>query len=603
MPLGNPTNDLNLLASAKPQPVVPLSTAKARKTSLAVAPAADVAPDDDLSIATESDEDDLPSNENSDSYSSSGPPTDESDTDVSDNSNVGENVYVSDENDPELPLDLELAMWFTTYKAIPRDALTDLLQILNRRGFSLPFDGRTLLHTMRTVPTIQKSGGTYLYLGIQNMVQRYLPFCPYVATDCMNVSMKVNSDGIPLFTSSVESLWPISVIVGPIGPFPVALWYGESKPNSPEEYLRDFLDEVIMLKREGCIMGETRVPFDIDVFVCDSPARAYLKGIVGHSGYNACERCTAHGTTVSHRRVFGSEADIVPRTDEKFAAAEYMTGVHPHQHVASPLLELNMPLVTGFPLDYMHLVLEGVMKRVLRYWKGYFKRIRTGRLSSDMIKRVNERIAAINLPSEFNRQCRSLKHTDRWKATEYRSFLLYHGMVVTRGIIPSKTYKHFLSLVVAIRILCEHENNRRNELAPFGRELLQYFVGNSEEVYGPTFKVYNVHSLLHLVDDVDNFGRPLDDMSAFPFENYLGWLKKLVKGRNKPVVQICKRLDEYVRFAGMKKGWVNQKIDLDRNRSFKIDSYVCAKSMAQDGDLDIEFFKDRHVGNLAAVGG
>ena len=115
---------------------------------------------------------------------------------------------------------------------------------------------------------------------------------------------------------------------------------------------------------------------------------------------------------------------------------------------------------------------------------------------------MNESLKLTCYPNKST--CRGLKHTDRWKATEYRSFLLYHEMVVTRGIIPSNMYKYFLSPVVAIRILCEQEKNKRNELAPFGRELLEYFVGNSEEVYGPTFKVYNVHSLLQpgLVEEV-----------------------------------------------------------------------------------------------------
>lgn len=37
----------------------------------------------------------------------------------------------------------------------------------------------------------------------------------------------------------------------------------------------------------------------------------------------------------------------------------------------------------------------------------------------------------------------------------------------------------------------------------------------------------------------------------------------------------------------------------DRNRWFKIDGgYVCVKSMAQDGDIDVEFVKGRHVGNF-----
>jgi len=46
-----------------------------------------------------------------------------------------------------------------------------------------------------------------------------------------------------------------------------------------------------------------------------------------------------------------------------------------------------------------------------------------------------------------------------------------------------------------------------------------YFVEKSEEFYGKTFAVYNVHSLTHLPDDVEHFKGSLNNVSSFPFEN------------------------------------------------------------------------------------
>ena len=40
--------------------------------------------------------------------------------------------------------------------------------------------------------------------------------------------------------------------------------------------------------------------------------------------------------------------------------------------------------------------------------------------------------------------------------------------------------------------------------------------------------VYNVHNLLHLSRDVKVFNCSLNHISAFPFENYLQKLKRLV---------------------------------------------------------------------------
>lgn len=66
---------------------------------------------------------------------------------------------------------------------------------------------------------------------------------------------------------------------------------------------------------------------------------------------------------------------------------------------------------------------------------------------------------------------------------------------------------------------------------------LQQFVRNSSSIYDTFFVVYNVHSLLHICDDVKSYG-PLDNYSCFPFESYLGKLKRQVRGKYLPFA-IC----------------------------------------------------------------
>ena len=59
---------------------------------------------------------------------------------------------------------------------------------------------------------------------------------------------------------------------------------------------------------------------------------------------------------------------------------------------------------------------------------------------------------------------------------------------------------------------------------------------------GKTFTVYNIHSLLHICDDVENFICSLNKLSCFPFENYLHKLKKVAKNANNPTAQIVKHV-------------------------------------------------------------
>ena len=123
----------------------------------------------------------------------------EMDSDVS-----GEGLGILQDKDvhvEESSFQEKLCYWATQHRQT-RDALTDLLVLLINEGHVLPRDSRTLLQTMRSVPTTVKAGGTYLYLGVQNMVQRYLP-PDFNASLSAKVFMKINVDGIPvLFKSS-----------------------------------------------------------------------------------------------------------------------------------------------------------------------------------------------------------------------------------------------------------------------------------------------------------------------------------------------------------------------------------------------------------------
>lgn len=66
---------------------------------------------------------------------------------------------------------------------------------------------------------------------------------------------------------------------------------------------------------------------------------------------------------------------------------------------------------------------------------------------------------------------------------------------------------------------------------------------NFENIYGSHLISHNVHGLSHICDDYEKFG-PLDNCSAFPFENFMGSLKKMLRKPDKPLQQIVKRYNE-----------------------------------------------------------
>ena len=252
-----------------------------------------------------------------------------------------------------------------------------------------------------------------------------------------------------------------------------------------------------------------------------------------------------------------------------------------HQKGKTQLLQIQFNCVSGFVLDYMHLVCLGVMKRPLNFLK---KGPGKCRLSNGLISQISDGLLLLKnkIPTNFARQPRSLTELDRWKATEFRQFLLYTGVVVLRDVLLKPQYKHFLTLSIAVRILCTEDEEKRGPYVKYAGELLKFFVLSAKEYYGELFTVYNVHSLIHLHEDVLFYNSPLDKISSIPFENFMQTLKKYVRSSSNPIVQVAKRQSE-LNSIGINEGpkIVKYAISLNFKDSFYIDSkgkYVLLKS-------------------------
>jgi len=98
---------------------------------------------------------------------------------------------------------------------------------------------------------------------------------------------------------------------------------------------------------------------------------------------------------------------------------------------------------------------------------------------------------------------------------------------------------HFLLLHTTLRVLSSSSPSIVN--LQFAKQVLQLFVEQAEIIYGASFLSYNVHVLLHLVDDVAKLG-PLDSFSAFPFENNMRVFEKYCKKPHLYLQQIARRI-------------------------------------------------------------
>ena len=123
-------------------------------------------------------------------------------------------------------------------------------------------------------------------------------------------------------------------------------------------------------------------------------------------------------------------------------------------------------MIFSFPLDYMHLVLLGVFKRLIKIWCGTWnERIQTHTLSKAKLKKIDDRLKLIRstYPGEFHRIPTGL-NGGSLKATELRSILLYTGPVIFEGVLTPEQYQHFLYLHLGIRILVSEKKVIINKL-------------------------------------------------------------------------------------------------------------------------------------------
>lgn len=64
-----------------------------------------------------------------------------------------------------------------------------------------------------------------------------------------------------------------------IGVIVIAIWCGESKPTVLNDFLLPFVTELIDIIYNGISINGYQLRISIRCFVCDTPARSYIKGI------------------------------------------------------------------------------------------------------------------------------------------------------------------------------------------------------------------------------------------------------------------------------------------------------------------------------------
>lgn len=410
---------------------------------------------------------------------------------------------------------------------------------MRSENLSVPKDCRTLLKT----PTFSSSivnipPGEYIHFGIEKGIL-HIMHQSMLSQNLDVLPLMINIDGLPLCKSSNSQFWPIlmSIDLTEVSEsFIVGVYHGTKKPESVTNFLNAFIEEYLLLKKDGIIVNGKLIKLELNKIICDAPATAFVLSIKSHTGYFGCNKCLQKGKYLRGKMTF-PKLNATLRTNESFTLQLQQE----HHKDISPLEKIGIGLVSNVPLDYMHLVCLGIMRTLLMFWIGK-KGKNSIKLRDNNIKEISKTLRNFRkyISQDFCRLPRCIEDIDNWKATEFRQFLLYTGPIVLKGKLSKEQYKHFLCLHVAIRILC---SSKCISLNTYAKRLIEYFIVKYKKIYGKEYITYNVHNLLHLCNDVLLFGK-LDNFSAFRFESYMSKIKRNLKNSRYPLQQIYNRITE-----------------------------------------------------------
>ena len=359
------------------------------------------------------------------------------------------------------------------------------------------------------------------------------------------------SDGVQLFNSSKQSIWPILLSVTSLPPgvrmnaenvILAGIWQGSIKPPM-NLILSPVLDKIQYIKSQGIPVhtpaGLKTVRACLLLAVFDLPAKAMATNIAQYNGYHSCTYCLDEGTHESRRHMFYPEEQHQPRTErhlKECARDAEVSGHSVYGVKGKSILSSHIDIAKSVVIDYMHAVLEGVTKSLLSICldsKFHARRFYLGAPSTT--KEIDKRLKRIKPPEEFRRSPRSITSYKYWKASEFRAWLLYYSLPVLSDLLPAE-YIHHLSLLVSAMHILLSDTISPSDI-DLAHNLLDLFYLLTSQLYPIQICTMNFHLLIHLAKFVHSWG-PLWCYSCFGFESMNGHLRKNCHGTRLVLTQL-----------------------------------------------------------------
>lgn len=370
-----------------------------------------------------------------------------------------------------------------------------------------------------------------------------------------------NTDGIALSKSSNETLYPIQNTPCNIAPslrssFIIvnAIWCDSEKPLM-NEFLKPFVDDLAAIYAKGgvtwtCPVTNVQKTSQVIAPICigDAPVRADVQNLQHHSGTYSCNICEQGAVpvaikkrgkngkvTVVHRRYLvyqkrkallrtaskmlrqGNAAKNSKRGAKNVKTFKGMKGVPVVRRI--PHFDISKSL----PPEYMHSLCLGTVKRFLLL----MLLIKGDWYCGHRAKEIDQLLLNIRVPNFVRRLPRSIKFVKKWKASEFRTWLLFFSLPVLARFLPDKYVQHWALLVWASFLLLQDKISPSD--LDTADELYRMFNEQLSGLYRKQDYTYNNHQLLHYKLMVRFWGN-LQLISAFSFEGNNGVLARMIHG-------------------------------------------------------------------------
>ncbi|KAL7296822.1 hypothetical protein TKK_0010219 [Trichogramma kaykai] len=355
------------------------------------------------------------------------------------------------------------------------------------------------------------------------------------------LSLNFSLDGAQLFKSAKKSFWPLQANLNCLfgkkrfkHPLIVALWQTEKEPAPAMLNLILSIEQCNDINSKGGLqiidVNTGQIYSKPVVLYCacvDSVARPIMQNRLQFNGYYGCSYCYQYG--------FYKEGCV------RYPISDQMDNLRNHETHLRDLSELNesrklsingvkgesallsiehFDIVWNLPPDYMHNALMGVTKQLTLHWKKI--------IPKDKYKKLIGRMSHVKLSKDLRRSLRTLEFTTKYKALEWKTWLLFGSVPCLFKILDDSMFKSYLLFVNSIFTLLKSEITQE-EVNDCEYDLIR-FVGECELNYTVKFMTYNVHMLIHYCSSIRKCG-PLWGNSAFPFESAIG---KFIKEINAP---------------------------------------------------------------------